>query len=104
MSGLESGDEAGRALRSELKGETITAGDAEYDAARAVWNGMIDRRPAAIARVRDVDDVAAVVRAARRFDLPLAVRGGGHNVAGLATSEGGLVIDLSELNGVTVDS
>ena len=74
-----------------------------YGEARAVWNGMIDRRPVAIARVGDVDDVAVVVRAARRFGLPLAVRGGGHNVAGLATSEGGLVIDLSTLNAVTVD-
>ena len=103
MSGLEIADEVGRALRAELKGETITAGDLEYDAARAVWNGMIDKRPVAIARVADVDDVAVVVRAARRFGLPLAVRGGGHNVAGLATSEGGLVIDLSALNAVTVD-
>ena len=103
MSGLEIADEVGRALRAESKGETITAGDLEYDAARAVWNGMIDRRPVAIARVADVDDVAVVVRAARRFGLPLAVRGGGHNVAGLATSEGGLVIDLSALNAVTVD-
>ena len=103
MTASDRTDEVVRALRSHLTGEVVGAGDAEYDAARAVWNGMIDKRPVAIARVGDVDDVAVVVRAARRFGLPLAVRGGGHNVAGLATSEGGLVIDLSALNAVTVD-
>ena len=75
-----------------------------YGEARAVWNGMIDKRPLAVARCSDVEDVVRAVDFARRYGWPLAVRGGGHNVAGLATSEGGLVLDLSAMNGVEVDS
>ena len=88
-------DDVVGALRSRLAGEVIAAGDEEYDAARAVWNGMIDKRPAAIVRCRTQAGVAATIDVARAFGLPLAIRGGGHNVAGLATSEGGVVIDLS---------
>ena len=91
-------------LRSRLAGEVVAAADDEYDAARAVWNGMIDKRPAAVARCRTREDVAAAVDVARMHGLPLAVRGGGHNVAGLATSEGGVVIDLSAMNTVEVDA
>jgi FAD/FMN-containing dehydrogenase len=93
-----------QSFQAEFKGELILPGAPEYDLARAVWNGMIDRHPALIARCASAEDVAAGVRLARRFGLPLAVRGGGHNVAGHATSEGGLVLDLSPLKQIEVDA
>lgn len=89
----------GRALRGEL----IRPGDADYDTARLVWNGMIDRYPALIARCADTADVVTSVNFARDHGLPLAVRGGGHNAAGNATVDGGLVIDLSAMRAVAVD-
>ncbi|MCB0164310.1 MAG: FAD-binding oxidoreductase [Anaerolineae bacterium] len=91
-------------LANQLQGELIRAGDANYDEARAVWNGMIDRHPALIARCVTVEDVVASVNFAREHHLRVAVRGGGHNVAGLAVAaDEGLVIDLSLLNQVEVD-
>jgi FAD/FMN-containing dehydrogenase len=92
-----------RTLRSHLTGEVVGAGDEAYDTARSVWNGMIDKRPLAVARCASADDVAAALGVARAADVPIAVRGGGHNVAGLATVEGGVVIDLSPMKRVTVD-
>ena len=92
------------ALRSRLTGDVVAAGDEEYEAARSVWNGMIDKRPAAIARCRSNEDVSAAVAVARESGVPLAVRGGGHNVAGTATCDGGVVIDLSGMNAVEVDA
>ena len=92
----------GMAIR-DFRGELIAAGDAAYDDARAVWNGMVDRRPRLIARCTGAADVAAAVRFARHRDLEIAVRGGGHNVAGTAVCDGGLVIDLSAMRAVTVD-
>ncbi len=86
------------------RGPVIRPGDADYDTARRVWNGMIDKRPALVARPLDAADVATAVRFADDHELPLAVRGGGHNVAGLATIDGGLVVDLSLMRGVTVDA
>lgn len=83
--------------------ELIVPGDARYDAARTVWNAAIDRRPAAIARCSSADEVVAAVRFARERGWPLAVRGGGHNIAGLAVCDGGLVIDLSRWRGARVD-
>ena len=97
-------DDVIQALRARLTGEVVGVGDDEYEAARSVWNGMIDKRPAAIARCRSREDVAAAVAVAREYGLPLAVRGGGHNVAGTATCEGGVVIDLSAMNAVEVDA
>ena len=90
-------------LRAKFRGELITPGDAAYDAARKVYNGMIDRRPALIARCADVADVMAGVDFAREKKLLLAVRGGGHNGPGLGVCDGGLVIDLSRLKGIRVD-
>jgi FAD/FMN-containing dehydrogenase len=90
-------------LAQQLRGELITPGDAAYDQARRVWNGMFDRRPAAIARVQGAVDVVAVVDYARETGTELAVRGGGHSSAGYSTVDGGIVLDLSRMKGVWVD-
>jgi FAD/FMN-containing dehydrogenase len=90
-------------FRAELRGELLTPDDAGYDAARQVWNAMIDRRPALIARCAGVADVLAAVAFARERDLLIAVRGGGHNVAGNAVCDDGIVIDLSPMKGIRVD-
>ena len=86
-----------------FRGQLITADHADYDTARAVWNGTVDRRPRLIARCSGTADVAAAVRFARDHDLEIAVRGGGHNVAGTAVCDDGIVIDLSAMRGVWVD-
>lgn len=91
------------ALQSQFRGELIQPGDEAYESARRVWNGAIDRHPALVARATGVADVQAAVRFARGQSLPLAVRGGGHNVAGTAVCEGGLVLDCSPMKGVWVD-
>jgi hypothetical protein len=91
------------ALRSQLRGPLLEQDEPGYEEARRVWNGMIDRRPGLIARCRGSADVIACVNVARDHGVRLAVRGGGHNVAGLAVSDGGLVIDLSEMRSVRVD-
>lgn len=90
-------------IRTSLRGTILQPGDEGYEEARRIWNGMIDRRPAVIARCTGPTDVMAAVRFARERGLPIAVRGGGHNVSGNAICEGGLVIDLSPMRGVRVD-
>lgn len=87
----------------QFQGQRITAGHAEYDTARAVWNGAIDCHPRLIARCSGTADVVAAVRLAREHDLEIAVRGGGHNVAGTAVCDDGVVIDLSAMRAVHVD-
>jgi FAD/FMN-containing dehydrogenase len=94
---------AAATLRGQLAGEVLAPGDAAYEGARRVHNGLIDRRPAFIARCRGTADVQAAVRFGRERGLEIAVRGGGHNVAGNAICEGGLVIDLTAMRGVHVD-
>jgi FAD/FMN-containing dehydrogenase len=91
------------ALRKKLRGELLEPGNFAYDAARVVWNGMIDRRPALIVRCRNAGDVAASVNYARDQGLIISVRSGGHNVAGYAVCDGGLMIDLSLMNAVRVE-
>lgn len=86
-----------------FRGQVLQSGDLGYDTARRIWNGAIDKRPALIARCTGAADVLTAVRAAREHDVLTAVRGGGHNVAGTATCEGGLVIDLSPMKGMRVD-
>ena len=86
-----------------FQGELIWPDDPGYEQARRVWNGMIDKRPALIARCADAGDVRAAVNFARAHDVLLSVRGGGHNVAGKAVCDDGLVVDLSALRGVQVD-
>lgn len=91
------------ALNAGLRGELLQPGDANYDNARRLYNGMIDKRPGLIARCVDVADVQTAVNFAREHDLLLAVRGGGHNGAGLGSCDDGLVVDLSLMKGVHVD-
>src|SRR4029079_8452193 len=96
-------DAAVQDFASRLRGELIQPGDVDYDNARKVYNAMIDKRPALIARCVDVADVIGAVGFAREHQLTLAVRGGGHNGPGLRTCDGGLVIDLSHMKGIRVD-
>lgn len=86
-----------------IKGKVLSAGDAEYDNARKVWNGMIDRKPAYIAQCTNADDISACVRFARKNNMIVSVKGGGHNVAGNAVCDGGLMIDLSKMKEIKVD-
>ena len=90
-------------LRDAIRGPVIGPDDEGYDAARAIWNGAIDRRPAFVARCTGVADVVAAVRFARERDLLVAVRSGGHGVGGHGLCDGGLVIDLSPMKGIRVD-
>jgi hypothetical protein len=90
-------------LAQTFRGQLIRPADPEYNGARALYNGMIDKRPALIARCRDIADVIAAVNFGRDHKLVVAVRGGGHNGAGLGSCDGGLVIDLGALNGIRVD-
>ena len=90
-------------LGGSFRGELLLRTSPGYDAARRIWNGLIERHPACIARCRGVADVVAAVRFAREHDLEIAVRGGGHNVAGTAVCDGGIVVDLSQMRAVCVD-
>ena len=90
-------------LRGAIRGRVITADDDGYDDARRVWNGMIDRRPRLVVEAADAGDVAPAIAFARSTGLPLAIRGGGHNVAGNGTVDDGIVLDLGRLNEVEVD-
>lgn len=92
-----------RTFASQLQGRLILPDDADYDTARQVWNGMIDRYPAIIAQCEGVEDVVTAVNFAREHQLLVSVRGGGHNVAGHATNDGGIVIDLSPMKAIEVD-
>jgi FAD/FMN-containing dehydrogenase len=90
-------------LRARLSGPLVLPGDAGYDDSRTLWNAMIDRRPAAVARCRGVADVIEGVRFARDNDLLLCIKGGGHNIAGLAAADGALMLDMSLMRGAWVD-
>jgi FAD/FMN-containing dehydrogenase len=90
-------------LRAALRGPLLLDGDAGYEEARSVWNAMIDRRPALVARCLGVADILAGVRFARESGIALSMKGGGHNISGLAVAEGGLMLDLSLMRGVWVD-
>src|SRR5215211_7643628 len=97
-------DEAAiRELVVSLRGELVRSEDDGYDKARAVFNGMVDRRPALIVRCAGVADVVRGVEFARSHDLQLSIRGGGHSVAGKAVCDGGLMLDLSSMKGIRVD-
>ena len=100
---VEIGEAAVAELRTRLRGDSIRPDDPGYDEARLVWNGMIDRRPALIVRCSGPADVIHAVNFARANNLLVSVRGGGHNAAGNAVCDGGIVIDLSRMKGVQVD-
>jgi FAD/FMN-containing dehydrogenase len=91
-------------LRASFASEIVLPGDPEYEAARAVWNGMADRRPAVVLRATNAADVATAIRFAREQDLTIAVRSGGHSIPGLSTCDEGAVIDLSRMRGADVDA
>ncbi|MEQ0564591.1 FAD-binding oxidoreductase [Amycolatopsis sp. NEAU-NG30] len=90
-------------LRTQLSGTVLTDGDPGYDVARSVWNGEIDRRPAVVVRPAGAADVAAALAYAREAGLDVSVRGGGHNFGGAAVVDGGLCVDLSSLQAISVD-
>src|SRR5215469_3264878 len=90
-------------LRKQVKGKVMLPGEAGYDEARRIWNAMIDRQPAVIVQCVDAGDVAPAVSFARDNGLDISVRGGGHNIAGYAVCDGGLMIDFSRMRGVRVD-
>src|SRR4051812_6324327 len=92
-----------QSFRTAFKGPVLTPDAAGYDETRKIWNAMIDRRPGLIVRCTGTVDVVQAVRFAREHRLLLSVRGGGHNIAGLAVCEGGLMVDMSLLRGVWVD-
>jgi FAD/FMN-containing dehydrogenase len=103
MSSIASVTSAAAELAATFAGQLLKPSDAGYEAARKVHNGLIDKRPALVARCRGVADVVHAVNLTRRLGLELAVRGGGHNVAGRATIDGGVMIDLSLMRGVHID-
>jgi FAD/FMN-containing dehydrogenase len=95
--------EAVAGLRERVRGPVLTAGDPGYDEARSIWNALIDRRPALIVQCSGAADVVDAVNFAREQGLVLSIKAGGHNVAGNAVNDGGLVVDLSQMRGVHVD-
>jgi FAD/FMN-containing dehydrogenase len=101
VSGVDA--EALQAFALQMRGPVLTPQDLEYEEARMIWNGLIDRRPAIIAKCSGTADVVDAVNFAREHDLLVSIRGGGHNVAGNAVNDGGIVIDLSSMRGVHVD-
>ncbi len=90
-------------LKAKVRGGVLVPGGPGYDDARSVWNGMIDRRPAAIARCLGLADVVACVNFAREHGVQISIKGGGHNISGLAVCDGGLMLDMSLMRGVWVD-
>src|SRR5215469_10344330 len=90
-------------LSSQLRGARLIPSSRGYNDARVIWNGLADKRPAIIVQCTGAADVMDALRFARKHGLQVAVRGGGHNVAGNASCDGGLVIDLSSMNAVLVD-
>jgi len=104
MNNMKNQDSMIEEFRNQLRGELILPRDANYDEARAVYNGMIDKRPAMIAKCTDVTDVVTAVNFGRENNLLVSVRGGGHNAGGLGICDDGLVIDLSQIRYTHVDS
>src|SRR5690606_29664640 len=90
-------------LRARLRGMLLSAGDAGYDAARRIWNGAFDRKPALIAHCAGAADVMRTVEFARAHDLLVSVRGGGHSISGQSVCEGGLMVSLEEMRGIRID-
>src|SRR5689334_15569930 len=91
-------------LRGKTRGQIVTKDEGDYETARKVYNGMIDRRPLAVVRAAGVADVMATVDFARENDLALSIRGGAHSVPGFGTNDGGIVMDLGRMKGIRVDA
>src|SRR5262245_36331198 len=87
-------------FKAQIRGGVLMPADAEYDEARSVWNAAIDRRPALIVRCLGTQDAIATVKFARQNRASLSIKGGGHNIAGLAVCDGGIVLDMSRARGV----
>src|SRR5499427_6721494 len=96
--------EAIKRLKSKIKGEIVLPGDSRYDEVRKIWNAMIERRPALIVRCAEANDVPHAISFARENGLELSIRGGGHNIAGNALCDGGVMIDCSTMRSVRVDA
>ena len=101
MTGVQSGVET---LRGTVDGMVSTPGEAAYDTAVSIWNGVIERRPAVVVSCASSGDVAAALAFAREVGLEVSVRGGGHNYAGHAVCEGGVMVDLTPMKSVVVDA
>jgi FAD/FMN-containing dehydrogenase len=101
--GAELDEAAVATFKESLRGELMGPDDLAYKDARMIWNRLIDKRPALIARCADANDVVRSVRFVREHELAVAVRGGGHNIAGNCVCDGGLMIDLSQMKGIQVD-
>ncbi len=91
-------------LKAQFHGQVMRPGDTDYDQVRRIWNAMIDRKPALIARCTSPDDVVQAVKFGRKHSLLVSIRGGGHNIAGNAVCDDGLMIDLSQMKEVKVDA
>src|SRR6476659_3747569 len=92
-----------KAVRARLRGPLVRAGESGYEEARALFNAMIDRRPALVARCHGAADVMAAVKFVRDHDVLVSVKGGGHGIAGKAVCDGGLLIDMSQMKSIRVD-
>ena len=101
---IDLAQDAINALKMRIKGPILFPGEAGYEESRTVWNAMIDRKPAAVVRCLGTADVIACVQFAREHDLLLSIKGGGHNIAGLAAADGALMLDMSLMRGVWVDA
>ncbi|HET7512534.1 MAG TPA: FAD-dependent oxidoreductase, partial [Chthoniobacterales bacterium] len=91
-------------FKSRFRGEVLRPGDAKYDETRQIWNAMIDRKPALIARCTSAPDVVEAVNFGREHEMLVSIRGGGHNIAGNAVCDDGLMIDLSPMKGVKINA
>jgi len=100
---LENLKEKFSAFSNKIIGKVIFQGDSDYEEARKIWNGMIDKKPAAIVQVASDDDVASVIKIARENNLEISIRGAGHNIGGSSLTNGGIVIDFSQMKAVSVD-
>src|SRR5580658_3753912 len=100
---IEASAEVHSSLHRQFKGDLVRPGDTGFEDARAIWNGMVARKPGLIARCADLSDVQSTIRAASETGILAAIRCGGHSLAGFSTCDGGLVIDLSRMRQVTVD-
>ncbi|MCI0453585.1 MAG: FAD-binding oxidoreductase, partial [Candidatus Dadabacteria bacterium] len=97
-------NEATEELKGKVKGQLVLPGDPNYEEVRKIWNAMINRRPAVIVQCAKADDVSHAIRLARRNGLEISIRGAGHNIAGNAVCEGGMMIDFSNMKNVRVDA